>query len=271
YNTAKQQIMTALIQRRWFALEAKDRGINISDAEVKQRFVPLKQQAFPKEADYKKFLSTSGQSEADLMLLVKNQIIQEKIREQIGKTGQPTAKDIEAAYNKNKQQYAQPASRALLVVFNSKKDKANAALAALRASDSFAAVAKKYSQDSASKGQGGKMPVVTKGQFEPSLDKAVFGAPKGKLVGPIKTQFGYYVFKVTKSTPAKQQSLQQATPQIKQTLVSQGQQKAFDTFQKSFTDKWKSKTRCADGYIVDLCKNAPKKKGPTGAAGTPTG
>ncbi|MBK5230967.1 MAG: hypothetical protein JJE27_07335, partial [Thermoleophilia bacterium] len=47
YNTAKQQIMTALIQRRWFALEAKDRGINISDAEVKQRFVPLKQQAFP--------------------------------------------------------------------------------------------------------------------------------------------------------------------------------------------------------------------------------
>jgi foldase protein PrsA len=271
YNTAKQQIMTALIQRRWFTLEAKDRGINISDSEVKQRFVSLKQQAFPKEADYKKFLGTTGQSEADLLLLVKNQIIQEKIREQITKSGQPTAKDIEAAYNKNKQQYAQPASRALLVVFNSKKAKANAALAALRAGDSFAAVAKKYSQDSASKGQGGKMPVVTKGQFEPSLDKAVFGAPKGKLVGPIKTQFGYYVFEVTKSTAAKQQSLQQATPQIKQTLVAQSQQKAFDTFQKEFTKKWKDKTHCADGYVVDLCKNAPKKKGPTAAAGTPTG
>jgi foldase protein PrsA len=252
YNTAKQQIMTALIQRRWFTLEAKDRGINISDSEVKQRFVSLKQQAFPKEADYKKFLGTTGQSEADLLLLVKNQIIQEKIREQITKSGQPTAKDIEAAYNKNKQQYAQPASRALLVVFNSKKAKANAALAALRAGDSFAAVAKKYSQDSASKGQGGKMPVVTKGQFEPSLDKAVFSAPKGKLVGPIKTQFGYYVFEVTKSTAAKQQSLQQATPQIKQTLVAQSQQKAFDTFQKEFTKKWKDKTHCADGYVVDL-------------------
>lgn len=271
YNTAKGQIMTALIQSRWYTLEAKDRGINISDAEVKQRFIPLKQQTFPKEANYKKFLSSTGQSEADLLKLVKNQIIQEKIREKVAKAGQPTAKDIEAAYIKNKQQYAQPASRDLLVVFNSKKDKANAALAALRGGDSFTVVAKKFSQDTASKDQGGKFPGVTKGQFEPSLDKAVFNAAKGTLVGPVKTQFGYYVFKVTKATAAKQQSLQQATPQIKQALIAENQQKAFDTFQKEFNDKWKKKTLCADAFIVDLCKNAPKKKGSTGAVGAPTG
>lgn len=267
FDTAKQQIMTSLIQSQWFELEGKDRGINLSAAEVKARFTPLKQQTFPKEADYKKFLVSTGQSEADLMKLVKNQMIQEKIREKVGKASAPTAKEIEAAYNKNKKQYAQPASRDLLVVFNSKKGKIDAAFAALKGGDDFKTVAKKYSQDSASKGQGGKFPGVTKGQFEPSLDKAVFAATKGELVGPIKTQFGYYVVEVTKIQKPKMKSLQEATPEIKQSLVSEKQQKSQDSFQKEFEAKWKKKTKCADLYIVDLCKNAPKKKGATGATG----
>lgn len=268
FETAKTQIMTALIQSKWYELEAKDRGINISAAEVKQRFTPLKQQTFPKAADYQKFLKSTGQSEEDLLKLVKNQVIQEKIREKVSKPHQPTAKDIEAEYNKNKQQYSKPASRDLLVVFTNKKSQADAAAAALRGGDSFAVVVKKYSKDSASKSQGGKFPAVAKGQFEPSLDKAVFSAKKSVLVGPVKTQFGYYLFKVTKITTATQQSLQQATPQIKQSLASGGQQKAFDTFQKEFTDKWTKKTKCADLYIVELCKNAPKKKkGATPAVG----
>ncbi len=268
YETAKDQVLTSLIQSRWYELEAEDRGVKISDLEVNQRFVPLKQQVFPKDADYKKFLKTTGQTEADLKKLVKNQMIQEKIREKVSKETKPTAKDIEAYYKKNKAQFGQPATRDLLVVFNSKKAKTDAAVAELKSGKAFAAVAKKYSQDSASKDQGGKFPGVTKGQFESGLDKAVFGAKKGVLVGPIKTQFGYYVFKVTKDTPAKKQSLQEATPQIKQQLTSESQQKSYDNFQKEFNEKWKKKTKCADGFIIDLCKNAPKKKkGATGATG----
>lgn len=271
YETARDQIMTALIQSKWYQLEAEDRGIKVTDQEVQQRFVPLKQQTFPKEADYKKFLKSTGQTEKDLLKLVKNQVYQEKIREQISKAGEPTAKQIEETYKKNKEQYEQPASRDLLVVFNSKKSKADAALAALKSGEDFAAVAKKYSQDSASKSQGGKFPGVTKGQFEKDLDKAVFGAKKGELVGPIKTQFGYYVFRVTKITPPKKQTLKEASPQIKQQLIAENQQKAFDTFQKEFQEKWRKKTKCAEGYVIELCKNAPKKKGATGATGAPGG
>lgn len=272
FDTAKDQIMTALIQSRWFELEGKDRDINPTNAEVKARFTPLKQQTFPKEADYKKFLQSTGQTEADLYKLVKNQMIQEKIREKTAKSKTPTAKEIEAAYNKNKKQYAQPATRDLLVVFNSKKGKAEEALAALKSGSDFKSIAKKYSEDNGSKSQGGKFPGVTKGQFEPNLDKAVFSASKGTLVGPIKTQFGYYVFKVTKIQKPKMKSLQEATPEIKQTLISEGQQKAQDDFQKEFEKKWKKKTKCADDYVVDLCKNAPKKKkGATESAGSAGG
>ena len=40
---------------------------------------------------------------------------------------------------------------------------------------------------------------MAKGQQEKAFDDAIFNAEKGELDGPVKTQFGYYVFEVTRS------------------------------------------------------------------------
>ena len=80
---------------------------------------------------------------------------------------------------------------------------------------SWKAAAKKYSIDEASKAQGGKLPGVPRAAGE-GARPGLFKAKKGELTGPIKTQFGYYVFKVTKVTPASQQTLEQAKETIKQ-------------------------------------------------------
>ena len=104
---------------------------------------------------------------------------------------------------------------------------------------------------------------MAKGQQEKSLDDAVFTATKSKLYGPVKTQFGYYVFDVSKITQASQQTLTQATPTIKQLLQSQNQQKALDSFVKDFQKRWKDKTNCRNGFVTQDCKNAPKAKNTT--------
>ncbi len=69
---------------------------------------------------------------------------------------------------------------------------------------------------------------VKKGQEDHALDAAAFSASQNKLLGPVKGQFGYYVFEVTKITKATQQTLAQATPLIEQTLKSQGQSTLSD-------------------------------------------
>jgi foldase protein PrsA len=119
--------------------------------------------------------------------------------------------------------------------------------------------------DQASKASGGKLPDVTPGQQEKSFDAAIFKAPKGRLVGPVKTQFGFYVFQVTSLTPASQQSLAQAKPTIKQLLAQQAQQKSLNDFVKKFQKKWKDQTNCRNGFVIQLCKNAPKPKKTTTA------
>jgi foldase protein PrsA len=259
YDQLREQMMGLLISFEWIEREAKDQGIKVSDAEVKKSFEEQKKQSFPKDADYQKFLKDSGQTEADVLKRVRLDTLSNKIRDKVTK-GKDKVSDqqIEDYYNKNKAQFAQPERRDLSIVLTKTEAKANEAKAALESGDAFKSVAKEYSIDDASKAQGGKLPAVAKGQQEKAFDAAIFKADKGKITGPVKTQFGYYVFKVDKITKASQQTLEQAKTTIQQVLASQNQQKALDAFVKDFRKKWKEKTECREEYATQDCKNAPK-------------
>jgi len=269
YNSLRDQVMQLLVSFEWIEGEAKAKNIKVSDKDVQASFEKQKKQAFPKAADFDKFLKDSGQTEADILKRVRLDTLSNKIRDKVTKgKDKVTDAQIAAFYNKNKARFAQPERRDLRIVLTKNKAKAQQAKKAIQSGQSFKSVAKKYSIDQASKAQGGKLPAVAKGQQEKALDTAIFDAKKGKLIGPVKTQFGYYVFDVTKITPATQQTLDQAKTTIKQTLASQNQQKALDSFVKSFRKRWKAKTDCREGYRTQDCKNAPKAT-PTPTATAP--
>ena len=259
YDQLKKDVMQFLIQSQWVQQEAKARGVEVTDAEVKRSFEDQKKQAFKTDKEYKKFLKTSAMSEDDILFRVKLDTLQTKLTQKVTEDEKKiSSQDIENYYNKNKKRFAQPERRDLNVVLTKTKAKAEAAKKELDDGASFKAVAKKYSIDEASKSQGGKLPDVAKGQQEKSLDTAVFAAETGKVSGPVKTQFGYYVFEVSKVKKGAQQSLEQATETIRKLLRSQREQKALDRFTKDFRRRYRDKTTCAQGFRVAGCKNAPK-------------
>jgi parvulin-like peptidyl-prolyl isomerase len=276
YDGLKQQTMQFLISAQWLQQEAEKRGVKATPAQVQKTFEDQKKQAFPKEKDYQKFLKTSGRSEADLLFQVKLSVLTNALQAKVTEGAKEPSKDeISDYYEKNKKRFSQPESRDLLVVLTKNQKKAGQALAELKKKKSWKDVVKKYSVDTASKAQGGKLPGVTKGTQEKAFDTAIFSAKKGEIKGPIKTQFGYYVFQVTKITPATQQTLAQATETIKNLLKSQAQQKALNDFVKDFQDSNRDKTVCAKDFKTEQCKNGPKPKtspqGPQGPTGAPSG
>ena len=263
-QSLNQQIMQYLIRSAWIQGEAADRDIKLSDKEVKKQFDIDRKQNFPTAKAYNEFLKTSGYDTEDLLFQVKSRMLSERIQKAVLK-GKDKATDAEVAayFKKNKKNYAQPEQRSMLIVMTKTKAKADAAKAALAAGQPWAAVAKKYSIDVASKSTGGKLENVAEGQQEPTLDKATFKAKKNVLVGPVKTQFGYYVFKITKVTPAVQQDLKDVKDAVKQAVISEKQSKAMGAFTKEFEKKWKARTECRKGYVIEQCKNAPKPKSNT--------
>jgi foldase protein PrsA len=261
YDALKQQVMQFLVSAEWIQQEAQNQGVKVSGKAVQKQFQDQKKQSFQKDSDYQKFLKNSGMTEADLLFRVKLDVVSNDVRNKVIK-GKDKVTDAQIAtyYNKNKQRFAQPERRDLLVVLTRTKAKADAAKKALDSGQKWATVAKKYSIDQASKAQGGKLPGVAKGQQEKAFDQAIFSAKKGATTGPVKTQFGFYVFQVTKVTAASQQSLAQTKETIRNLLKSQNQQKALNDFVKSFRSDYKKKTKCAKAYLIPDCSNAPKTK-----------
>jgi foldase protein PrsA len=259
YQGLRDQVMQFLISSDWIQGESADQGIKVTAADAQKQLATIKAQQFPTPADFAKFLSTSGMNQNDLLFRVTLDALSNKLRTKVtaGK-GTVTTAQIAAYYAKNQSRFSQPERRDLRVVLAKTPADAQAALKAIRSGQSFSTVAKKYSIDQASKSQGGVLLGVAKGQQEPALDAAVFAAQKGALTGPIKTQFGYYIFRVQKITPATQQTLAQVSPTIKQQLSTTNQQAALDAFVKKFRAKWTSRTDCRTGFIVQSCKNAPK-------------
>jgi foldase protein PrsA len=274
YDALKKEVMQFLIQAEWVQQEAADQDIKVTDAQIKKSFEDQKKQAFPNDKQYTQFLASSGMTEEDILFRVRLDQLQQKLTQKVTEDAKKVSDaDIEAYYEKNKKRFAQPERRDLRVVLTKTEAKANQAKKALESGQSFKKVVKQYSIDEASKSQGGLLPAVTEGQQEKAFDTAIFEAKKGQLEGPVKTQFGWYVFEVEKVTKASQQTLEQSKETIKNLLRSQRQQKALDEFIKSFREDYKDQTDCADDYRVAECKNAPKDETDTGPAsgGNPGG
>jgi foldase protein PrsA len=278
YDTLKREVMLFLIQAEWVEQEAEEQGVEVSDAAVKKSFEDQKKQAFPTDKAYNEFIKTSGMTEEDILFRVKLNELQQKLTQKVTEDAtKVTDEDIQEYYDKNKRRFAQPERRDLRVVLTKTEAKANQAHAALEDGDNWKQVVNEYSIDEASKAQGGLLPAVAKGQQDKALDDAVFQAKKGELEGPVKTQFGWYVFEVTKITPASQQSLDQSKDTIRNLLRSERQQKALDQFVKEFREDYREQTECADDYRIEECSNAPKDQdtgpasggNPGGAAPTP--
>jgi len=66
----------------------------------------------------------------------------------------------------------------------------------VKAGDDFAKLAKTYSQCPSGK-EGGDLGYFGKGQMVKPFEDACFKANKGDVLGPVKTQFGYHIIKVT--------------------------------------------------------------------------
>jgi foldase protein PrsA len=80
-----------LIDSQWKIGEGEELGLTLTDAEVKQRLQYIKRITYPKEAQFKKYLATTGQTVSDMLFRAKVQLVEVKLQQwlvSLGKSGQ---------------------------------------------------------------------------------------------------------------------------------------------------------------------------------------
>jgi len=96
-----------------------------------------------------------------------------------------------------------------------------------KAPATFAEVAKKESQDPGSAVQGGDLGFFGRGAMVKAFEDAVFAAKKDEIVGPVRSEFGFHVIRLTAEKPAKGKSLAEATPEIEADLKKSAASRRF--------------------------------------------
>ncbi len=140
---------------------------------------------------------------------------------------------VRTYYREHAEQYATPEKRrARHILFKvgaddsqesrqARRAEAEKVLAQVQKGGDFSLLASKYSEDS-SKTKGGDLGFFERGQMVPAFEESVFALKKGEVSGVVETPFGYHIVKLEEISPAKTQTLEEASASIRAILGRQG-------------------------------------------------
>src|SRR5437660_11284745 len=139
YKSLQQEVLGFLISSEWVLGEASSLGVKVSDKEVHKRFQQIREQQFPKPAEFEKFLTNSGQSVSDLLLRVKLNLLSSKIQQKIAKQkAKVTQAEVEKYYHENPQRFSVPEKRDLELILTKTEGAAKKAKGEVEAGKAFA-------------------------------------------------------------------------------------------------------------------------------------
>jgi len=260
FEELRDAALGELLDQIWIQGEADELGITITDKQVEDELATIKEQNFPAEGAYEKFLKESKFTQEDVDDRVRLQLLSTQIQELIGAATPPPSKAEVANYYEAEKatQFTTKESRDIRTIINKDKAKVEAAKRELEADSSPASwkkVAAKYSIDPTSKKKGGLQEGISEEFVQGPLRTAIFDSATGELSGPVKFQQNYILIEVVKLNPEKVQTLAEAKAQIESTLGQEKQQEFFSEFVTEFQTKWRERTQCAEGYVMEKCAN----------------
>jgi parvulin-like peptidyl-prolyl isomerase len=249
YEALKATVVKGLVEQKEWELEGETMGIKVTDQEIETQLDQAKQQFFQgDEEKYKAELAKQGLTDEDVRNELRTRILTNKIYEAVTKKVTVTDADIKAYYDKNPTQYQQPASREVRHILVKSEAQAQKLHDQIQAGADFAKLATKYTQDEASKADGGKF-TAFKGRTVEPFDEFVFSARTGDLSEPIKTEFGWHIIEVLSAVkPAKTTPLEEVKDSIKTTVLQTKQNAAMKAWIAGLQAKYADDIAYAPGY-----------------------
>ena len=249
YEALKATVVKGLVEQKEWELEGEAMGVQVTDQEIETELDKLKQQYFKgDEQKYSAELAKQGLTDEDVRNELRTRILTNKIYEAVTKKVTVSDADIQAYYDKNSTQYQQPASREVRHILVKNEALAQKLHDQIQGGADFAKLAEKYTQDQASKADGGKF-TAFKGRTVAPFDKFVFSAKTGDLSDPIKTEFGWHIIEVLSAVkPPTTTPLDQVKDSIKTTVLQTKQNAAMKAWIAALPAKYADEVAYAPGY-----------------------
>ncbi len=243
----KEEMRKSLTNDLIAELLIKDRadrlGLSVGADEIKEAMSRLKEQyGIKSDADFDESLRKSGMSRSDMEARLRDTILMNKVfGRELRQREDLADSELRERYAREKERFRLPERARLREIIVIKPDdptkvqaarqRANDLAAQARAGD-FAKLAT-TSSDSGTKAKGGDLGEVARGELLPDLDKAVFNATAGTVLGPIESKSGWHILKVEARLPSEVPAFES----VKDRLRKDASEDAWQRDYKAYIDR----------------------------------
>jgi hypothetical protein len=233
YEATKAEILSRAIAELWVASEARRLGLQVSLAPDEESIGPR--------------LQVESRRLAKLMS-----------RDLTAPFAALSSTQLRSYYESHKQIYAVPEQRDLWIVRLASAGAAARIKREIAAGKTFASAARGLPRQPQASVHG----FVSRykwGDFrEPVLSRAIFAAKLRTLEGPVWVSdiYGYFIFEVLRDYPSHQRPFAQVERKVLAELPGKLRQERLASFSRAWTARWRARTSCASGYVVQLCAEA---------------
>jgi len=242
--------LETLIENELLFQEAERRGFAAEQQAVDEELATIAGQ-FPSARMFEEALAQMGISREDLHKdLERAQCVRKMIASSIEPEVVVSAEEVRAYYDGNPRLFLEPERiRARHILLKITEDATEAKRAEARRTledlrrralqgESFAELARKYSQDPAAD-DGGDLGYFSRGQMVSSFEEAAFALPIGGISGVVSTPFGYHLIQLVDRRPPTPLAFERIQASLTQFL----QQRRVDEEVKALTRKLREKAK----------------------------
>lgn len=238
-ETIRKNIVNELISELLIKDRADRLGISVSEAELKDAVTRLKAQyGIETDEQFENSLKQSGLTRADMEARLRDTLITNKVfGRELRNRGDLTDPELRERYNREKEQYRLPERAHLREIVILKEE--NADEARVRAAEvaeavrkpgaDFASIASTMSQ-SGTRDKGGDLGEVAKGDLVAELDKAVFNAPPGTIIGPVETKSAWHIVRVEQRLPSEVPAFESVKDRLRREASEETFQRDYKTY-----------------------------------------
>jgi len=231
FRIARNKVLDQLVQEAELEQHAKSQfGIAIGDAQVDRQLEQLRERVSGgSEARFREALAQQGVTELQVREQLRKQLLGRALLPRLSAEASVSDEEIERWYKGHLSGYEQPARRRVRHILVPTRAQADELEHKLRAGADFAALAKRYSIDSATALSGGVLAgAIVQGQTLPAFDRVAFSLKTDAISAPVRTASGWHIIQaISDVTPKTTTPLSSVRPAIEAALLSTKRQNAL--------------------------------------------
>ena len=242
YKDQQKDLLRGLIDQSLMVQRAKDMGVSVETDIVKRLDDVRKQNNLNSIEDLEKAVEGSGLAWEDYKTQMRNGMLtQEVIRREVGSHINIPNEEVKQYYDAHPQEFTRPEQVEISEIFLSTEGKSPEEIESVQKKaedlrnrvikgDDFNEIAKRYSEGSTAKDQGGDLGTFKRGALAPQLEDVVFKMEKGQITDVIQTKTGFEILKVDAHFQAGLQPMEKVENEIMNRLYLSKMQPQMRTY-----------------------------------------